>query len=75
MKMALRILLFCSAVGLNAQSFNLVLPSTPVPYAAQSFNLPIPSPVPGINLPIPSPVPGINLPIPSPVPVPGADLG
>ena len=82
MKMALRMLLFCAAVGISVQGFNLLAPPAPV-FEAQSFNLPIPSPVPGVNLPIPSPVPGVNLPIPSPVPgvnlpipspVPGANL-
>jgi len=61
MKMALRILLFCAAIGMTAQSFNVPLPPTPVP-GVQSFNVPLPpTPVPGVQ--------NLNVPLP-PTPIP-----
>jgi len=49
MKMALRLVLFCAAVGMTAQSFNLPLPPTPVPGVQANLPLP-PTPVPGYQL-------------------------
>jgi len=62
MKMALRVLLFCAAVGFSVQVFNLPAPPTPIPDIQSVANLPAPpTPIPDVhsdNLPAPpTPIP------------------